>query len=90
VIESKTVKVTSIFSKVPASTKKASPGKKEVKSPETKKKKDKSPEKKRDKSPDVIAVCETSSNEFAPNKVSYHPINNACWKKGEPYALYFQ
>ena len=51
-----------------------------------KKKNEKSPEKKKmecDDSPDVIAVCETSSNEFLPNKDSYHPINNACWKKGE-------
>ena len=80
-IEKKAV-IASIFSKP---NKKLSPEKKEVKkkvkSPEAKKKNEKSPE----KSPDVITVCETSSNEFAPNKESYHPINSACWKKGEPY-----
>lgn len=42
---------------------------------------------KKDKSPDVIAISDsiTTTGDYLPSKdaSSYHPINDACWKKGE-------
>ena len=72
-------KVASIFAKKSTTTpkRKQSPEKKTKKSPDMKKN--------RENSPEIMEICETKSTDFVPNVDSYHPIYNACWKKGEKY-----